>query len=107
MTTVLITHPAFAAHDTGPHHPERAERMRVIDKVLEHEVYQSLIRHEAPLRDDDETYIVKAHRNEHLEHLRRVAAGHGHGSTHIDGDTVVSPGTVSYTHLTLPTSDLV
>ncbi|MBK9080076.1 MAG: histone deacetylase family protein [Hyphomicrobium sp.] len=93
MTTVLITHPAFAAHDTGPHHPERAERMRVIDKVLEHEVYQSLIRHEAPLRDDDETYIVKAHRNEHLEHLRRVAAGHGHGSTHIDGDTVVSPGT--------------
>jgi acetoin utilization deacetylase AcuC-like enzyme len=36
---------------------------------------------------------VKAHRNEHLEHLRRVAAGHGHGSTHIDGDTVVSPGT--------------
>jgi acetoin utilization deacetylase AcuC-like enzyme len=93
MATVLIAHPAFVDHDTGPHHPERAERMRAIDKILEHEVYQTLLRHEAPLRDDDEKYIVMAHRKEHLEHLRQVAAGRGHGSTQIDGDTVVSPGT--------------
>ncbi|HPG89559.1 MAG TPA: histone deacetylase family protein [Hyphomicrobium sp.] len=92
MATVLITHPSFVEHDTGSHHPERPERMRVIDRILEHEVYQSLIRQEAPLRDDDETYIVMAHNKDHLEHLRRVAAGRGFGSTHIDGDTIVSAG---------------
>lgn len=93
MATVLITHPSFVEHDTGPHHPERPDRMRAIDKVLEHEVYQSLVRQEAPLRDDDETYIALAHSKDHLEHMRRVAAGRGFGTTHIDGDTVVSPGT--------------
>ena len=67
--------------------------MRVIDKVLEKEIFKDLIRHEAPLRSDDETYIMLAHSKEHLEHMRAVAAGRGMGSTHIDGDTVVSSGT--------------
>ena len=51
MTTVLITHPAFLNHDTGPHHPERADRLRAIDKVLGHEVYKDLVRREAPMRE--------------------------------------------------------
>lgn len=93
MATVLITHPSFAGHDTGPHHPERPERMRVIDKVLEHEVYQALLRHEAPLRDDDEVYIIKAHNQKHYDDMRRVAAGVGAEGARIDGDTVVSKGT--------------
>ncbi len=37
MATLLLTHPAFVQHDTGPGHPERADRMRAIDKVLAHE----------------------------------------------------------------------
>ena len=93
MTTALITHPAFVNHDTGAYHPEQPERMRVIDKALEREVFKDLQRHEAPMRSDDETYIVKAHTLEHLEHIRHVAAGRGLGTTHIDGDTVVSHGT--------------
>ena len=93
MTTALITHSAFANHDTGPHHPERPDRMRVIDKALEHEIFKDLIRHEAPLRDDDADYIVMAHRPAHLEAMRKIASGFTEGSRHIDGDTVASPGT--------------
>ncbi len=93
MTTLLITHPAFVNHDTGPYHPERPDRMRAIDKVLAHDIYKDLVRREAPLRDDAETYIALAHTKEHLEHIRHFAAGRGQGSEHIDPDTVVSPGT--------------
>lgn len=93
MTTLLITHPAFAQHDTGPGHPERAERMQAIDRVLAHETYGSLKRTEAPLRDDDETYIIMAHEKSHLESMRKAAANLREGLTHVDGDTVVSPGT--------------
>jgi acetoin utilization deacetylase AcuC-like enzyme len=93
MTTALITHSAFANHDTGPFHPERSERMRVIDKALEHEVYKDLVRHEAPLRADDADYIVMAHSKAHLTQMRSVADGFTGEITHIDGDTVVSSGT--------------
>jgi acetoin utilization deacetylase AcuC-like enzyme len=93
MATALIAHPAFVEHDTGPYHPEQPQRMRVIDKALEREIFKDLVRHEAPLRDDDATYILMAHTAEHLEHMRHVAAGRMSGATHIDGDTVVSPGT--------------
>lgn len=93
MATVLFTHPSFTGHDTGPHHPERPERMRVIDKVLEHEVYQSLLRQEAPLRDDDEMYIVKTHSQKHYDDMKRVSANVGAHPSMIDGDTVVSKGT--------------
>ena len=93
MTTVLFSHPAFLAHDTGPGHPERSDRIRAIDRALEHGAFSALVRKEAPLRDDDETYILMVHATEHLAHVRAVAAGRAHGSMHIDGDTVVSPGT--------------
>lgn len=95
MTTLLITHPAFLLHDTGAGHPERADRMRAIDKVLAHEVFNGLVRAEAPIRDDAEEMIVRAHSKEHLEAMRAVAAGRGQGqgSARVDADTVVSPGT--------------
>ncbi|MFN0217947.1 MAG: histone deacetylase family protein [Hyphomicrobium sp.] len=93
MTTVLFSHPAFVNHDTGPGHPERADRIRTIDRALAHETFNALKRQDAPLRDDDETYILMAHTAEHLAHMRAVAAGQVQRSTHIDGDTVVSPGT--------------
>ncbi|KAB2940101.1 MAG: histone deacetylase family protein [Hyphomicrobium sp.] len=95
MATLLLTHPSFTAHDTGPGHPERADRMRAIDKVLAHEIFNGLVREEAPLRDDVEAQIRLAHPEAHLEKMRAVGerARERRHSTHIDGDTVVSPGT--------------
>jgi acetoin utilization deacetylase AcuC-like enzyme len=92
MTTLLITHPCFVNHDTGPGHPERADRMRAIDKVLGHDVFKGLQREEAPLRDDVEASIERAHPTAYLEKIRSIATGPIAGTRHIDADTVVSPG---------------
>jgi acetoin utilization deacetylase AcuC-like enzyme len=93
MATVLITHPAFREHDTGPEHPERSDRMRAIDGALESESFSLLARREAPLRSDDETYIALAHRKDHVQGLLQLTEQVLEGHRHIDGDTVVSPGT--------------
>jgi acetoin utilization deacetylase AcuC-like enzyme len=93
MTTLLITHPSFFNHDTGPGHPERPDRMRAIDKILSHDVFKGLKREEAPLREDVEAHIERAHPVAYLEQIRAIATGPIHGTRHIDGDTVVSPGT--------------
>lgn len=92
MTTLLLTHPCFVEHDTGPGHPERPDRMRAIDKVLAADAFKSLERQDAPLRDDDEIYIAMAHSQSHLEEMKEVAAHLRMDRVHIDGDTVASPG---------------
>ena len=52
MSTLLITHPACLNHQTPPGHPERADRLRVIEEVLAEERFQMLAREyaeQAPL----------------------------------------------------------
>lgn len=93
MTTLLLTHPIFVAHDTGSGHPERSDRIRAIDKVLSEERFAPLVRDEAPLRDDVETQILLAHSKEHLEKVRTAAAGKHLLPTHMDPDTVMSAAT--------------
>lgn len=95
MATLLLTHPSFLEHDTGYGHPERADRMRAIDKVLSHEIFAQLEREEAPLRDDVEEQIRLAHPASHLEKMREAAerARGREQPTYIDGDTLVSSGT--------------
>lgn len=92
MSTLLVTHPCFMDHDTGRGHPERPERMRAIDKVLAHDVFRDLARAEAPLRDDVETFILKAHTAEHLEKMKAATADMAGLPRRIDADTVVSAG---------------
>jgi acetoin utilization deacetylase AcuC-like enzyme len=92
MATLLITHPSFLNHDTGPGHPERADRMRAIDKVLSHDVFKALQREEAPLRADIDEAIERAHAVGHLQKMRTTLTAPMTGTHHIDGDTVVSAG---------------
>ncbi len=95
MTTLLITHPSFLAHDTGAWHPERPDRMRAIDKVLGHDMFKGLKRADAPLRDDVEEQIGLAHPNEFLLKIKAAAetVRREQEPLHIDGDTVMSAGT--------------
>lgn len=93
MSTLLFTHPSFVAHDTGPGHPERPDRMRAIDKVLSHEIFNGLKREEAPLREDVEEQILLAHPAGHLAGMRGLAEAALKSPRHIDGDTIVSAGT--------------
>lgn len=92
MSTLLITHPSFLEHDTGPGHPERPDRMRAIDKVLEHDYFADLVREEAPMREDVEEYILKAHPQRYLDMIKASRPSEGAGRVHLDGDTVMSPG---------------
>ena len=93
MATVLITHPSFVDHNTGPYHPERPDRMRAIDKALANDAFKDLVRKEATLRTDDETFISKTHGPHHWQSMQSATANLKGGLAHIDGDTVASPGT--------------
>jgi acetoin utilization deacetylase AcuC-like enzyme len=90
MTTLYITHPSFLDHDTGPGHPERADRMRAVDKVLGHEIFARLTREEAPEADDDA--IGRVHPASYIEMIRQTAPERG--MAYLDGDTAMSPGTL-------------
>ena len=92
MTTLLITHPCFLDHDTGPGHPERADRMRAIDKVLAHELFAGLARKDAPQRDDIEQAIARAHPQAYIDMLKEARPGPGEMPVRVDPDTVLSPG---------------
>jgi len=91
--TLLITHPCFVLHDTGPGHPERPDRMRAIDKVLTHELFNDLVRAEAPLRDDVEQWIALAHPESYIAELKASRPEPGAETVRLDPDTVMSPGT--------------
>jgi acetoin utilization deacetylase AcuC-like enzyme len=91
MSTLLITHPSFVEHDTGPGHPERPDRMRAIDKVLAHELFSDLKREEAPLRDDVEDQIALAHPRAYVEWVKSARPQPGEEPVRLDPDTVLSP----------------
>ena len=93
MTTLLVTHPCFVAHDTGPGHPERPDRMRAIDRALGHEMFADLKRVEAPLRDDVETWIAQAHPIDYIEAIKDARPAAGEEAVRLDPDTVLSSGT--------------
>jgi|GEM_PF-640625 len=91
MTTLLLTHPCFLEHDTGPGHPERPDRMRAIDKVLSHDLFKDLKREEAPLRDDVEDAIALAHPRAYIDWVKEQRPASGEAPVHLDPDTVLSP----------------
>jgi acetoin utilization deacetylase AcuC-like enzyme len=90
MTTALISHPASLAHATPPGHPERPDRIRAVSQVLASDLFDDLVRLEAPLgRDDD---ILRAHAAELVERVRAMAPDEGF--EYLDPDTAMSPGTL-------------
>lgn len=89
MVTALIGHPASLGHDTGPGHPERAERIRAIENALSDEAFSSLRRLAAP-RGGMEA-IRRVHPAEYVRHIEWAVPGEGLAA--LDSDTVISPGT--------------
>jgi len=89
MTTLFITHPACLQHLAPPGHPERPDRLRAIDRVLEDEKFQILQRAQAP-RGELET-IALCHPMDYVEEIRDATPKDG--LVQIDADTSMSPGT--------------
>ena len=88
MTTLLITHPACIKHLTPPGHPERPDRLRAIERVLEQERFQILVRVEAPAADFET--IARCHPIDYVTAIRDATPQQG--LVALDPDTSMSPG---------------
>ena len=88
MTTLLLSHPACLNHLTPQGHPERPDRLRAIERVLEQEKFQSLAREQAPMASLE--MIALAHPMDFVEQVRDASPREG--LVRIDADTTMSPG---------------
>ncbi|QYU70050.1 hypothetical protein J4558_08015 [Leptolyngbya sp. 15MV] len=89
MTVLLLTHPACLAHDTGPHHPERADRLRAVLRALDAPDFAGLRRAEAPLATTDQ--LARAHPPRYVKAILGITPDLGE-SVMLDADTVMSAG---------------
>lgn len=88
MGTVLYSPTSGLAHDTGPRHPERIERLQAVFDALDQPEFSTLDRRDAPTATTDQ--IARAHDVGYVERL--LASFPEEGLVHLDPDTVVSPG---------------
>ncbi|PPD09894.1 MAG: acetoin utilization protein, partial [Methylocystis sp.] len=76
-STLLVTHPAGLAHDMGPAHVERPERLRAVLRALDDDArFAGLMRAEAPLAAQEA--LLRAHSSEHLARLAKSAPADGY-----------------------------
>ena len=88
MTTLLITHPACLEHLNPAGHPERPDRLRAIERALEHERFQHLARVEAPAAALET--IALCHPMDYVTAIRDATPKAG--LARLDADTSMSPG---------------
>ncbi len=91
MSVALITHPACLEHDTGPFHPECADRLRRVLGALESLEFQSLLREDAPLAT--RAQLLRVHSEQQVDLLLGLSPPDGEVMS-LDADTVVSPGSI-------------
>ena len=89
MATLLISHPSFLEHDTGPHHPERPDRLRAILAALDDPAFATLVRVAAPAASLEE--LTRVHPRDYVQAILGVRPEAGE-HVHVDGDTVMSQG---------------
>jgi acetoin utilization deacetylase AcuC-like enzyme len=87
MTTRLYTHPIYLEHLTPAGHPERPERLRALEKMLDDPTFHALERVQSPTADEDK--VLLAHPEELLNRVRNAIPEEG--IAHIDADTSASP----------------
>ena len=87
MVTRLYSHPIYLEHLTPSGHPERPDRLRAIERVLEDEKFAALDRARAP--EGDPATILYAHPESFVDKVRRAIPEEGIRS--VDADTSVSP----------------
>lgn len=88
MSTLLITHPACLNHLTPLGHPERPDRLRAVERALEDEKFQLLLRVEAPTAPLET--IALCHPMEYVLEIREATPKEG--MVRLDADTSMSPG---------------
>ena len=87
MTTLVFTHPASLAHETPAGHPERVDRIKAVNSVLNSPAMRGFAHREAPLGTDE--HVLLAHTAEHVRRMRSISPESGY--EYVDPDTVMSP----------------
>ncbi|WP_111733421.1 histone deacetylase family protein [Roseovarius amoyensis] len=88
----FISHPACHDHDAGPMHPDTPDRLDAIGNQLIMSGLDFVLRHyDAPLATREQ--LLRAHDRAYLDRI--FASAPTDGSVEIDGDTVMSPGTLA------------
>jgi acetoin utilization deacetylase AcuC-like enzyme len=88
MSTLLVSHPACLDHLTPRGHPERPDRLRAIERVLEDERFMILARGLAPAAALET--LALCHPVDYVEQIRDATPQEG--LVHLDADTSISPG---------------
>jgi acetoin utilization deacetylase AcuC-like enzyme len=87
MTMLLFSHPSSEAHDPGPGHPERPDRIRAVMRALEAPAFETLVRREAARAEPDQ--IARVHSREYVDALLAVVPTDG--LVAVDPDTMLCP----------------
>lgn len=90
VTTLYVSHPSALDHVVPEGHPERPSRIRTVERVLENERFAGLVRAQAPKAEASAATLV--HPQDYVDAI--LAAAPKEGMVAIDGDTVLSPGTL-------------
>ena len=88
LTTLLVSHPAFLDHQTPSGHPERADRIRVINDKLKGHRFEALLRDEAP--EADQVMLERCHPSAYIQAIKESCPASG--IARLDADTWLSPG---------------
>ncbi|HCX14254.1 MAG TPA: acetoin utilization protein [Rhodospirillaceae bacterium] len=88
MTTLLLTHESYLAHNTGPYHPEQPARLSSILKGLDQPIFSGLIRENSPRASEHD--ISRAHPGAYTKRLLSVIPSKG--LRQLDSDTIISSG---------------
>jgi acetoin utilization deacetylase AcuC-like enzyme len=89
MSVALITHPACLGHDTGPWHPECADRLRAVLRALETEEFFPLLREMAP--EATEEQLARVHPMAYITEMLAIRPEEGQ-HVQLDADTLMSAG---------------
>lgn len=88
MATGFIYSPRFLEHDTGPGHPERADRLRaVVDRLHTYHLWEELTH--LPFDEAPREWVERVHDPRYVERVRMACEA---GESHIDSrDSVICP----------------
>ena len=87
MTTALVHHSIYEKHDTGPGHPETAERYRVVIDAIKGDEQLMLGLNEITPEKATQGLIQAAHTK---EHFKRAENAFANGLDRLDMDTTIS-----------------
>ena len=90
MKTLYYSHPDFLKHDTGPGHPESADRLKAIDLALTDRKFTDLIAVKPEIANDIEEKLKLIHSPAMIAEL--LAKFPAKGLIYLDPDTAASPG---------------